>query len=70
MERAPADAINGCAIEDRQQALARCSGLGVNGPFAEGCAGFVDAAQVLLNEVGVAGEVLVEGAFGDVCLLR
>jgi hypothetical protein len=44
-ERAAADAVNGCAIEDRQQALARCCGLGVDGPFAGGCAAFVDAAM-------------------------
>jgi hypothetical protein len=29
----------------------------------------MDAAQVLLNEFGLAGKVLVEGAFGDVGVL-
>src|SRR5580658_8523647 len=54
------------AIEDGQYAGAGRGAGGVDGLLAGYPAGLVDAAQVLLHEVILAGKVLVERAFRDV----
>ena len=63
VERAAAETVARRAIEDGQYAGAGRGAGGVDGLLAGYPAGLVDAAQVLLHEVILAGKVLVERAF-------
>src|SRR6202021_159525 len=66
VERAAAETVARRAIEDGQYAGPGRGAGGVEGLLAGYPAGLVDAAQVFLHEVILAGKVLVERAFRHV----
>jgi hypothetical protein len=64
-----AEPVDRCTSEDGQQSTTGCSILYVESSFVRHSTAVMNAAEVLLDELSLAGKVLVKRTFGHVGLL-